>query len=193
MSFYFPVAVDTNKLIIVDSDPVSKLLMPTSTIISTPYTSPVLALSTTSATNSNLKSVYTFPLAPAYDLNRDNEVHDIVSNSIYKQTFDSWIYNDEAKEILEYIRVSDTSVKLISNKKDKDNNFSSSNVEKKIRFLKDYILSRSRVKKILTEFVEGTNTNWYDIEKNTYFVKDLVLKYMKKKIKAIIEKKEALN
>lgn len=191
MSFYFPVSIDTNKLLIIDSS-YNYLFPYTNTIITTPYTSPVLAIS--SATNyPNLKSVYTYPLAPAYDLNKDVEVHDIVTNSVYKQTFDSWIYNDEAKDILGYIRVSDNSVKLISNKKDKDNNFSSSNVEKKIRFLKDYILSRSRVKKILIEFVEGTNTNWYDIEKNTYFVKDLVLKYMKKKIKAVIEKKEAFN
>jgi len=192
MSFYFPISLDTNKLIIVDSDPASKLLLPTTSIISTPYTSPVLAISSTT-TNPNVKSLMTFPLLPAYDLNKDAEVHDIVTSSIYRQTFDSWMYNDEAKEILEYIKVSDGNVKLISAKKEKDKNFDSSVVEKKIRFLKDYILSRSRVKKILTEFVEGTNTNWYDIEKNTYFVKDLVLKYMKKKIKAIVEKKEELN
>ncbi len=78
----------------------------------------------------------------------------------------------------------------LSLEKDGNNYNDSRTIEKKIRFIKDYILSRKRVKKIIEEFVYGTKTNWYDVEKNSYYVKDLIYRYMKKKLKALIQIKK---
>jgi hypothetical protein len=188
MNVLFPIGLDRNKLLIIDND--KSFFTPGVSVISTPFTNPVLAITSESNTNPNFKSVYTFPLTPSQDLNYDPEVHDVVTSSIYRQTFEKWIYNSEFEDIFNYIKIVNGEPKLITNTKDKDRNFDNYSVEKKIRFIKDNILSRGRVKKILQEFVEGTRTNWYDIEKNTYYVKDLIYRYIKKKLKALVEKKE---
>ncbi len=184
MSFILP--LDTSKLLILDSD--SKLVLPTTSILTTPYTSPVLAITTTT-NNPNMKSIYTYPLAPYLDLNKDPDVHETVTNSIYRHTFNSWIYKSDFNELFDYIKIVNGEAKLISNLKDKDNKNDDSSIERKIRFIKDNVLSKHRVRKLIEEFVEGTKTNWYDIEKNTYFLKELIFKYMKKKLKALIERK----
>ncbi len=191
MSFFFPLdtfKVDTSKLLVVDST--SKFLFPsTSTsIITTPYTSPVLAIS--GPTLENIKPVYTFPLAPYLDLNKDPEVHDTVVSSVYRQTFQNWLYTSDFEELFQYIKIVNGDAKLITSSKEKDKHYDNGSIDKKVRFIRDNILSRGRVKKILEEFVDGTRTNWYDIEKNTFFVKELIFKYMKKKLKALVEKKE---
>jgi hypothetical protein len=184
MSFIFP--LDTSKLLILDSD--SKLVFPSTSILTTPYTSPVFAITSTT-TNPNFKSVYTFPLAPYLDLNKDPDVHSTVTNSIYRKVFESWLYKSDFSELFDYIKLVNGEPKLITNLKDKDNKTDDATIERKIRFIRDNILSKHRVNKLIEEFVEGTKTNWYDIEKNTYFLKELIFKYMKKKFKALVEKK----
>jgi len=178
-----PYKIDNSKILIIDSD--SKLTYPS--IITTPYTSPVFAF-TTQTNNPNVKSLYTYPLSPYLDLNKDPDVHDTVTNSIYKHVFDSWVYKSEFEELFDYIAIVNGEPKLITSLKNKDSNNESK--ERKIRFMRDHILSKHRVKKLIEEFVEGTKTNWYDIEKNTFFLKELIFKYMKKKLKALVEKKE---
>jgi hypothetical protein len=191
MSFFSPFGIfnpykiDDSKILIIDSD--SKLTFPS--IISTPYTSPVFAF-TTQTNNPNLKSLYTYPLSPYLDLNKDPDVHDTVTKSIYKHVFDSWVYKSEFEELFDYITIVGGEPKLITSLKNKDSHNSSESKERKIRFMREYILSKHRVKKLIEDFVEGTKTNWYDIEKNTFFLKELIFKYMKKKLKALVEKKE---
>ncbi len=157
-------------------------------IISTPYTDPVLAVTTKV---DNLTSMYTFPLAPNLDLNRDPYVHDTVTDSIYKQIFREWVYESDFEGLFKYIKIVNGHPKLIT-KADKEGTNKKEDRDIKVRFMKDYILSRGRVKKLIEEFIDGTRTNWYDIEKNTYFVREFVYKYMKKKLKALVDKKADL-
>ena len=89
-----------------------------------------------------------------------------------------------------YIKIVNGKAKLAT---DKDGGNSDS-IDKKVRFLKDYILSKHRVRTILEDLVYGYSTgykiNWYDcVNKYEHIVKDLIHHYMKKKLKRLIEKK----
>jgi hypothetical protein len=138
----------------------------------------------------NQDSIYAFPIDPIYDLNRDSDVQDSITKSIYNQIFSDWLYSSDFSSVFSYIKIVDGNPRLITNMKDKTE-YHKSERDAKIRFIKKYILSKERVRKILKNFVEETRINWYDIEKkNSLFIKELVQKYIKKKLKALVEKKE---
>ena len=136
--------------------------------------------------NTSIKPIVTFPIAPHLNLNLDPRVHEQMTEYFYNKTFNDWIY-DEFADVLGYVKLVSGEPKLISSLS--EHKSSGEATSSKIRFLKDKILSRSRVHKILEQFISETRTNWYELEKNSYFVKDLIKRYMKKKIKALIESK----
>ncbi len=136
--------------------------------------------------NTNLKPLVTFPIAPHLNLNLDPRVHEQMTEYFYNKTFSDWIY-DDLSDILGYVKMVNGSPKLVSSLS--EHRKSDEATSSKIRFLKDKILSRSRVHSILEQFISETRTNWFELEKNSYFVKDLIKRYMKKKIKALIERK----
>jgi len=133
-----------------------------------------------------IKQQPSYPLLPENNLNLDPSVHKSVTNSIYRKVFESWIYKGDFKDLFKYITVINGQVKL--NTKYTKNTHSDI-TEKKIDFMKDKILSIHRVKHILQEYVDGTKSNWYDIDKEDFFVKDLIYRYMKKKLKKLVELK----
>jgi hypothetical protein len=134
--------------------------------------------------NTNFKPLVTFPIAPSLNLNLDPRVHEQMTEYFYDKTFNEWIY-DEFRDMLGYVKLVNGEPKLVSSLSEHKTSSEASNL--KIRFLKDKILSRSRIHKILEQFISETRTNWFELEKNSYFVKDLIKRYMKKKIKALID------
>lgn len=188
MSIYYNFPIDTNKIILVDSD--SKIVVPSVF----PYLhTPITNISSQFTTIGDTKNkVFAMPLEPYIDLNQDKDTHEIVTNSVYKQLYDNWIYktkyNDES---FQYITIKDGQPKLINDLKNKDNqhNKDESANQKKAMFIKYNILSKERIKKLLQELVNETKINWYDMEKNIYFVKEIIFKYIKKKLKVLVEKK----
>ncbi len=178
--------INDPKILIIDSQ--TSPLLPKAVI--SPYiTTPLTNSLVTVTPNPDFKPFYTTPLLPQYNLNYDTDVHENVTSSIYRKIFNSWLYKSDFEDLFKYIKIVNGEAKL-SLEKDGNNYNDSRTIEKKIRFIKDYILSRKRVKKIIEEFVYGTKTNWYDVEKNSYYVKDLIYRYMKKKLKALIQIKK---
>lgn len=139
-----------------------------------------------------LRPIVTYPLDPSLDLNRDPNVHRTVTDSIYKQTFQEWLYSSDAEEVFRYIKIVGGQARLVSGS-ERDNKTSGDNIDKKVRFIRDHILSYERVRKLIEEFIDGTRSNWYDVEKNAFFIKELILKYIKKKLKALAEEKKKIH
>ena len=184
-NYYYP---SDSKIIVVD--PETSPFMPKAVInpyITTPITGSLIAVTP----NPDFKPIYTTPLAPENNLNYNPEVHENVTNTIYRTVFNKWVYKSSFKSFFKYIKIVNGEAKLST---DKDGNKSNDSMEKKVKFLKEYILSKHRVKKILYKLTSGISTgykiNWYDcVNKYEDMVKDLIHRYMKKKLKHLIEKK----
>ena len=193
MSFFSGLPFGTS-VIATDLDPTKLVIVPdrfnllpqVPQIINT--MSPMIAFSN----NQFLKPFVSYPLDPSLDLNRDPNVHRTVTDSIYKYTFQEWLYSRDFEEVFKYIKIVGGEPKLVSGS-ERDHNGSDAHIDKKIRFIRDHILSYERVRKLIEEFLDGTRTNWYDVEKNIFFVKELILKYMKKKLKTLAEEKKKLR
>lgn len=185
MNFLLGQSLNTSNVVVIPDTRVS-LLPPAPALIKT--ISPIVTFSTDQV----LKPIVTFPLDPSLDLNRDPQVHRTVTDSVYKQTYQEWLYSSDAEDIFRYIKIVGGEPRLVSGS-ERDNSTRSENIDKKVRFIRDHILSYDRVRKLIEEFIDGTRTNWYDVEKNVFFIKELVLKYIKKKLKALSEEKRKLR
>lgn len=133
---------------------------------------------------------YTRPTLSIYDnLNADPEIHQKMAKYFKYKVLDKWLYTD-LKSLLGYVTVSGDKVSFINKLSDYKENLDESKniVEMKVHFLEKNLLSSRASLKILNKFVAGTNTNWYDLTKNEFFVKQAYEIAIKKMIKKMIAK-----
>lgn len=128
---------------------------------------------------------------PKYeDLNYDPEVRKKMIRYFYYKVLGDWLY-DDYKGLLNYFVIKNDIVDVISNLNEVDESKQNSiaEQEKKIEFIKNYIFTKKFVYKILSKYIAYTNSNWYDLNRNEYYIKKLIKHKLKNKIlKAISEK-----
>ncbi|AYV81958.1 MAG: hypothetical protein Harvfovirus86_3 [Harvfovirus sp.] len=137
------------------------------------------------------------PLPPYLDLNKDERTFKIQSKYFMFKTLDKWIY-DDMLDLLNYFVVDSTGkVRLISNLAElktgtvvKD---TVDDIEKKIEFIENNILTEGTMYKILKKFVKGTGINWVDLHKNEGFVKEGVKDQLKKILNATVVEREGVK
>jgi hypothetical protein len=130
------------------------------------------------------------PLHPSLDLNNNPDVHKIVSEHFLYKTLDVWLY-DELSDLLNYLVVEGTKVRLIKNldeyKSDRVDSDTLKNIELKTDWINRYILTIDKVRHVLKKYVQETNTNWSELHKNSYFVRDAIKHYLKRKLKNAVK------
>jgi len=119
---------------------------------------------------SSMNLSYSKPTYGVYEnLNADKHVRKRIINYVKYKTLDKWLYG-ELKHLLKYVK--------LSKKKNSQND-----TDKKVDYLEDNIVTDNFVRKIIEKYVRETQTNWYDIPKNDYFLKEIMEKELKKKLK----------
>ena len=111
----------------------------------------------------------------------------------YYKLLDKWLYND-LKDLLGYLTIENDSVKLIKTLESFDVKSAladvNSIVEKKGDYIGKYILNLSNVYKIIREFIAETKTNWFDLTKHEFIIKQHVRESLEKRLKgAVLENK----
>lgn len=145
----------------------------------------------------SVNPVINYPLHPSLDLNRDSNLHDMMTKYFYYKTLDKWLkYEKDMLELLNYLKIKDNKVVLIDNLKDLKVELDNEQyvIDKKVDFIEHNILFKDDIYYILKKFVKETSTNWYDLEeKGTYFIKEIIKKFIKSKFKDAIELKSKKN
>ena len=59
-------------------------------------------------------------------------------------------------------------------------------IEKKIDYIEKYFLTEDTTYRIIKSLVRGANINWYDLNKNEFFVKEDIKKQLKKILKETV-------
>ncbi len=109
---------------------------------------------------------------------------------MYYKLLDKWLY-EELVDILNYFRVRDGKVVLISSMKDYDSsaveNDSIDMLERKIDYIQSDFFTIKDMMKLLNTYVLQSGTNWYDLIKNPYYIKkeakDVILGRIKKALR----------
>lgn len=142
----------------------------------------------------NVPSHTIIPLHPSLNLNNDPRVHQQVSKYFLYKTLDDWLY-DDLLDLLNYLIIEGKNIRLLKNldeyKSDRVDSDTLKTIELKADWIHRHILTIDKVKHLLKKYVEETNTNWYDLYKNNYFVKDAIKQYIKRKLRQSIKNHSA--
>jgi hypothetical protein len=159
---------------VVTVDSVTSPMVVTETIVDS-ITSPYL----TSVVLDQPMGIYT-------NLNADPQVRSRMAKNLYYKLLDKWLY-DDLSDALNYFKVKDGKVKPISSMKEYSSKTvekdSIDTIEKKIDYIEANVFSSSDMRRLLTEYVTETGTNWYDLLKHTTYIKKITKNTLLKKIK----------
>jgi hypothetical protein len=113
-----------------------------------------------------------------------------VTRGIMYKVLDKWLY-DDFPNILKYLVVEKDTVRLVKSEQEKENNKVSSNtvseLEAKSDYIGDNILTESAMREILVRIMRETGLKWYELPHREQLLKDVVEKYLKKKLRKHLE------
>ena len=104
------------------------------------------------------------------NLNNDPELKQKMTSYFYNKLYDQWIFSD-FHFMLDHIKVRGNGQFMVSKTTSTTNE---KNMYLKIDFLKNRVMTRETVYRLLHHYVRKSNTNWYDLKKNKQYVKNLL-------------------
>jgi hypothetical protein len=137
-----------------------------------------------------------FQLPYNLDLNKNDEVRKQVTKYIRHKLLYKWLYSD-MPEILGFFKYDETSgVHLINDMSEFDKNAKYNDtidvIDKKVEYIKNYILTHEVAYKMLKHFIKKTNANWYDLHKDEYFVKEALRHKFEKMLRDLVNIKRTV-
>ncbi len=125
------------------------------------------------------------------DLNKDKSVQKTLTKYYYYKILDKWIYK-ELMPLLAFVDISNEKPQLIKSldqydvKKLVKN--SDDEIEKKIDYLENILITKNMVRHVLKKICSDNNINWYDLDKNEEKIKSVFYNYLLDKLKYSIKK-----
>ena len=118
-------------------------------------------------------------------INADPEVRRRMSAFFFEKMANHWLHSDY-EDLLKYLVVKSKKVSLVSNKSQYEKNSTSSDVEMKIDFIVNNVMTKYDMKSFLKKLCIKTGINWYDLYQHKSFVKKAIYKKIKKNILKMI-------
>jgi hypothetical protein len=105
-------------------------------------------------------------------------------------TLEKWIYGS-LSSVLEFLVSKNGKIHLVKNMKERDSNNidkdSTSVLEAKSDWLRDNVLSESKTRAILVKIMRELGLKWYELPHRESLVKDVLKRYLKNKLKRMVE------
>jgi hypothetical protein len=130
------------------------------------------------------------PLNNGYytDLNKDKTVIKTIVKYFYYKIIDKWLYSD-LLPLLGFVTLHDGKAQLIKNLDNyKTTVDSNKDIERKIDFMENILITRDMVKDILKKIVSKYDIKWYQLYKHEDTIKKKFYKYIKEELENAIEK-----
>jgi|688.fasta_scaffold358515_2 hypothetical protein len=147
---------------------------------------------------------YTYPVlkAPIYTVDIDTGMNDsyVVQKDITKhfqyKMLDNWIFNKYPK-LLKYLKVNENGdVKVVKNDKEmEDNDITKDSVKVndiKSDYIEEHIFDENSVREQLMKIMSGLGYKWYDLPYKEQVIRDILSKYIKKKLVNLMDRPRAI-
>jgi len=111
-----------------------------------------------------------------------------MTDYIMYRVLDKWLYSSKFCDVLKYLKVSGNSVKVLSKKESKLNKISNDTideVEMKIDYIHENILSERITKLLLKKIVIDLEYKWYQLYDVEPLVASIICEHIKKKLKGL--------
>lgn len=121
-------------------------------------------------------------------LNEDPSYQNKVVKNFYLRLTEKWLYKDRAfRKLLQYFKVDEANgegkVGLITDSKAKVDDVLQKKYKKYIfSYIEKLFISKSFVRRVLTDYITKTGAKWYDLFNNTGTVKKLLAHKLRRKI-----------
>ena len=137
-----------------------------------------------------------FILKPTFVVDIDSGLNDsyVVQKDVtlyfMNITLEKWIFGS-LSSVLEFLVSKNGKIQLVKNMKERDSNNidkdSTSVLEAKADWLKDHILSESKTRAILVKIMRELGLKWFELPHRESLVKDVLKRYLKNKLKRMVE------
>ena len=155
-----------------------------------PVYSPALSLSLESddlEVTVPISPVLTNNVVEYENLNNDPDLIRKVTKYFFEKTMNSWLYSD-FEDLLTYLVVKGDKVRVISNKKELENNKRDTNMktlEMKVNFIADNVMTKYDMKSFLKKYSMKSGLDLWKLKENKSYVKKSIYKKIKSKLEKL--------
>jgi len=135
--------------------------------------------------SSSLSPMYNMPNLGDIDVNSDPSLRKKMTAYFFEKTMNDWLHSD-FDDALKYLVVKSGKVSVIQNKSQLEKNKAAQDVEKKIDFIADNVMTKYDMKSFLKKLVNKTPANWYDLKQHKSFVKKKIYKKLVKNLEKMM-------
>lgn len=168
----------------------SFVMTPVSKVIMSPYNTKIITTNMYTPINTNVFNT-TYEIDTG--LNDSYMAQSDMTKYMLYRILDKWLYTDEMCHLLKYLKVSGNKVERITYesemKSNKICNDSVEHIEKKADYIEEHFLGISEMRKILKRIIDELGYKWYDLPRRELLVVDAVERYLHKKLKEKVGKK----
>ena len=178
----------------------SPMMSPIVSPIVSPMMSPILSprlypnvLSPTFYPNAFSPRVVVPGMIPLYQLEVDTGLNENpfaqkqMLDFVMAKVYNKWIYGKDMCYVLKYLKVVDGKVTYLTSTDEFKNNKicddSETDVELKVDFIEEHILTKSDLKKLLKRMIDELGFKWYEFPQKLDVIAEAVEKHIKKSLK----------
>jgi len=121
------------------------------------------------------------------NLNNDPDLIRKVTKYFFEKTMNSWLYSD-FEDLLTYLVIKGDKVRVVSNKKELENNKRDSNMktlEMKVNFIADNVMTKYDMKSFLKKYAIKSGLDLWKLKENKSYVKKSIYKKIKNKLEKL--------
>ena len=108
-----------------------------------------------------------------------------MSAYFFEKTMNDWLYSD-FDDVFKYLVVKSGKVSVVQNRNQMEKNKAAQDVEKKVDFIADNVMTIYDMKSFLKKLVVKTPLNWYDLKQHKSFVKKKIYKKLVKTLEKMM-------
>jgi hypothetical protein len=116
------------------------------------------------------------------DLNTDGELRQRMTSYYFGKLYDQWIYSDFGF-MLKNLKVNRDRIVIT---RTPDKNASEAQIQAKVDFLKNKVMTRNQIYRLLVLYTNRSKTNWYDLKLNKQHIKNLLRHKLAKAIRQLL-------
>ena len=119
------------------------------------------------------------------DVNSDPSLRKKMTAYFFEKTMNDWLYSD-FDDIFKYLVVKGGKVSVVQNRNQMEKNKASQDVEKKVDFIADNIMTKYDMKSFLKKLIVRKPINWFDLKNHKSYVKKKIYKQIVKKLEKMM-------
>jgi hypothetical protein len=121
------------------------------------------------------------------DINGDKDLQKKMTRYFFSQLYNEYIPSSHS-DLLDYVKLNPRDIELVKSiKQASSNSTKKSDFAEKITYLAENIFTKDDIYKVLTNYVNNNDVNWWDLKRSSNNVERILVKKLEEKIKDMIE------